>query len=202
MRSWFTIVEKDPVEIQLNITGGLIAHYRDRGNVKIQVWKLGGASETGERKTLVVENASVPPDGKEHVVKFKLKDPGTYRIDLNDGHDLTRVTWPEGQRMSWKMALDDFPQSISGSWNLYFYVPMGTKRIGLYSAARAGQLFRPNGVKALELKSGNGGFLSAEVPLGMDGQIWKIHKAAGKVCLLNVPPFLAKTAGQLVIPSN
>ncbi len=202
LRSWFTVVGEKPVEIQLKITGGLIAHYRDRGNVKVQVWKLGGASETGERKTLVVEDASVQPDGKEHAVKLQLNEPGTYRIDLNDGHDLTRVTWPEGQIMSWKMALDDFPQSMSGRWSLYFYVPKGTKKIGFYSAARAGAILRPDGKTAIVLKSKSGEFLSLAVPEGMDDQLWKIHNAAGKICLLNVPPFLAKSSEQLVIPSN
>lgn len=202
MRSWFTVVEKAPAEIQLNITGGLIVGYRDRGNVKVQVWKLGGASETGERKTLVAEDASVPPDGNERTVKLKVKEPGTYRIDLNDGSDLTRVTWPEGQRMSWKMSLDDHPHSMSGRWHLYFYVPKGTKRIGIYSAAGGGQLLQPDGEKALELKTSSGGFLSAEVPTGMDDQLWKVTNVAGKICLLNVPPFLAKSAAQLVIPQN
>ena len=31
----------------LLLTGGLIAHYRDRGNVKVGLWKLGGASQAG-----------------------------------------------------------------------------------------------------------------------------------------------------------
>ncbi len=202
MRSWFTVIENAPAEIELNITGGLITHYRDRGNVKIQLWKLGGASETGERKTLIAEDASVPPDGKQRSVKFQLRESGTYRIDLTDNGDLTRVTWPEGQRMSWKMAIDDFPQSMSGRWHLYFYVPKGTERIGLYSSAAAGQLLRPDGKPALDLKTSGGGFLSTKVPKGMDDRLWKFSNAAGKICLLNVPPFLAKSAEELVIPKN
>ncbi len=135
-------------------------------------------------------------------MKLRVKEPGTYRIDLSDGSDLTRVTWPEGQRMSWKMSLDDHPHSMSGRWHLYFYVPKGTKRIGLYSAAGGGQLLRPDGEKAIDLKTSSGGFLSAEVPSGMDDQLWKIVNAAGKICLLNVPPFLAKSAEELVLPQD
>ncbi|NQU39009.1 MAG: DUF4838 domain-containing protein [Lentisphaerae bacterium] len=200
-RSWFTVVESAPAEIELTITGGLIPYYRDRGHVKIQVWKLGGASETGERKTLVAEDSSVPPDGNEHTVTLALKDPGTYRIDLDDGGDLTRVTWPEGQWISWKMAMDDHPQSMHGRWHLYFYVPKGTKRIGLYSAASAGSLLQPDGNPVLDL-GGNrtGEFLSVVVPAGMDDQLWKVDNVLGNIYLLNVPPFLAKTAEQLVLP--
>jgi hypothetical protein len=45
-RSWFTRFSA-PSEIVLQITGGLIAHYRDRGNVKVSVYKLDGSSQTG-----------------------------------------------------------------------------------------------------------------------------------------------------------
>ncbi len=202
-RSFYTVVENKPVELKLNVTGGMIAHYRDRGNVKIEVRKIGGASETGEKETLIAENASVPPDGKERTVSFELNTPGTYRIDLNDGHDLTRVSWPDGQPMSWKMALDDSPHTMSGRWNLYFYVPKGTTRIGLYTKAAAGSLLkRPDGETGLELESDSGSFVSAEVPAGMDGKLWKLHGIGGKVCLLNVPPFVARSASELVLPAG
>jgi hypothetical protein len=201
-RSWFTVVEEAPTELKLHVTGGLIAHYRDRGNVKIQLWKLGGASRTGERETLIREDASVPPDGKERTVTLPVSEPGVYRIDLEDGRDLTSVTWPEGQRMSWKMALEDHPDSMSGRWNLYFFVPKGTRRIGLYSAAGGGTLRLPDGTDTLELMTESGGFLSTAVPEGTDGKLWKLHHVSGKVCLVNVPPFLARSADELVLPAN
>ncbi len=199
-RSWFTVVDKAPVTIELAITGGLIKHYRDRGNVKVQLWKLGGASQTGERKTLMDEDAGVPPDGKTRTVKLIAKEPGTYRIDLDDGRDMTSVTWPENQLMSWKMSLDDHPAYMTGRWHLYFYVPKGTRRIGLYSAAGGGNLVDPAGAVAMELKTEGGAFISAEVPEGMDGKLWSLRNVAGKVCLLNVPPFLARSADELVLP--
>lgn len=200
-RSFFTVVEETPSTIELRITGGLIAHYRDRGNVKVEVWKLGGASETGERETLIAEDASVPPDGVERTIELPVREPGTYRIDVNDGHDLTRVTWPAGQRMSWKMTLEDHPHTMSGRWNLYFYVPAGVERIGLYAAAASGsKLLRPDGEMALDLESAGGAFLSAEVPAGMDGKLWKLSQIGGQVSLLNTPPFLARSAEELVLP--
>lgn len=200
LRSWFTVVEEANAEIELTITGGLIAHYRDRGNVKVQLWKLGGASQTGERQTLMAEDESVPPDGKPRTIRLAAKEPGVYRIDLNDGSDLTAVTWPEGQLMSWKMSLDDHPKAMNGRWYLYFYVPKGTKRIGLYSAAGGGTLIDPDGNEELDLETDGGGFISAEVPEGMDGRLWKLHHVAGKVCLMNVPPFLARSPAELVLP--
>ena len=205
LRSFFTVVEKANQEIHLDITGGLIAHYRDRGNVRVELWKLGGPSATGEDRTLVAEDKSVPPDGETRRISFTATEPGTYRIDINDGSDLTSVTWPEGQRMSWKMSLDDHPRSMSGRWYLYFYVPEGTERIGFYATATGGELRQPDGHAALdftEMGDKSGTFLSVEVPDGMDGRLWKLHHMAGKVCLLNVPPFLARSTEELVLPAE
>ena len=201
-RAWYTVIDQTPTSLQLQITGGLIEHYRDRGNIKIGLWKIGGPSETGEDRTLVAEDASVPPDGEEHVVSFTIKEPGIYRIDLNDGSDLTRVTWPSGQRMSWKMSLDDYPHMMSGRWSLYAWVPQGTKKIGLFSAAGGGELRRPDGEKALDLATPGGAFLSVDVPEGMDGQLWKFHSVAGRVSLLTIPPYLARSPDELVLPAE
>lgn len=199
-RSWLTRIDAVPSEIVLEVTGGLIKHYRDRGNVRIQLWKLGGASATGESETLVSEDASVPPDGVERRVVLKVKEPGVHRIDLDDGHDLTRVEWPEGQIMSWKMGLEEFPEAINGRWTLYAWVPEGTRRIGLYSAAPAGELVDPEGARALDLSAEGGRFLSVPVPAGMDGRFWMFRNVAGRVAPLSIPPFLARTPAELLVP--
>lgn len=201
-RSFFAVVDQAPSTIELEVTGGLIAHYRDRGNVRIHLWKLGGASETGERETLVKVDETVPPDGVTRTIEFPVDEPGVYRIDVSDGRDMTTITWSEGQRISWKMALDDHPDMMTGRWYLYFFVPAGTKRIGIHSRAAGGVLLRPDGSEALELKTDGGGFLSAEVPPGMDGRLWKLHHVAGTVCLVNVPPFLARSSDELVLPRD
>jgi len=40
LQSFYTYIEKAPAALGLRITGGLIEHYRDRGNVKVDVWKI------------------------------------------------------------------------------------------------------------------------------------------------------------------
>ena len=202
-RSFYTVIEKAQHSITLSITGGLIAHYRDRGNVTVNVWKLGGESETGERETLIAEDSSVSPDGKERTVELKFETTGTFRIDIDDGRDLTKVTWPEGALISWKMSRDDHPNMMSGRWSLYFYVPKGTQRIGLFVKAGTGagsRLLNPDGETALDLASKKSKFISVQVPEGMDGKLWKLHHIGGNIQLLNVPPFLARSVAELVLP--
>ncbi len=71
---FFVWIDDPQSPLELKITGGLIAHYRDRGNVRIDLWKVGGPSETGERETKVAHDASVPPDGEEHTVRLDARE--------------------------------------------------------------------------------------------------------------------------------
>jgi len=201
-RSWFTYVTDSKTPIELTITGGLIAHYRDRGNVKVQLWQIGGASHTGERQTLIAENHTVPPDGKPRTIQLKVANPGLHRIDLNDGMDLTRVTWPDIQPMTWPMSLESFPKKMNGRWNLHFFVPKGTKRIGLYAATSGGYLIDPDGNRALDLGKSSGRFLSAPVPARHAGKLWSVGHVSGRISLVNVPPYLARTPEQLLLPTK
>ena len=201
-RRWFTMIADPRKPIELTITGGLIKHYRNRGNVKVKMWQIGGASRTGERETLVAENESVPPDGESRTILLRAAAEGLHRIDLDDGMDMTRVTWPEEQVMTWPMSLEDFPRKMIGRWGLYFYVPKGTKRIGLYAATGGGHLLDPAGKRVLDLGKHSGRFLSAPVSEGMDGKLWKLDHVAGRISLINVPPYLAARPEQLLLPEE
>ena len=205
-RSFYTVVgDEAPAERKLTITGGLIKHYRDRGNIKVSLWKLGGASETGEQETLIAEDETVPPDGNPRTITLTCPTPGTYRIDLDDGNDMTGVTWPEGTPMSWKMASDEHPNSMSGRWALYFFVPKGTTKVGLYAKSKTSagsQLLRPDGSKALDLTSSGGQFFSVTVDENSAGRLWKLDKIGGNLQLLTVPPFLSRSADELVLPES
>lgn len=200
-RAWYTLLQA-PGPLELTITGGLIAHYRDRGNVKVRVSRIGGASSTGEQVTVIAEDSSVPPDGKARTVRFELDESGLYRIDLNDGMDLTQVEWPAGQPMAMKMSLEDHPRMLSGRWTGWFYVPHGTSRIGLYADTSAGSVLRPDGQSAQELAGISGQFISIPVPPDMDGTLWRVASVSGKVCFLNVPPWVARSPRELLFPED
>ena len=185
----------------MKITGGLIAHYRDRGNVRMDLWKVGGESETGERETKVAHDASVPPDGAEHTVRLAARQRGLHKIVVADGNDMTRVAWAPGTPITLRSSLDE-PLNLSGRWTLYFYVPPGTKVIGLFGGG-AGQVLDPDGKSAFVPGPDRKlGYYSVPVPPGQDGKLWKIQQASGAVRLLTVPPYLARSADELLLPQE
>jgi len=196
-RDFYTWLEAGST-LELRITGGLIAHYRDRGNVRVELWKIGGASETGERETLAAQDSSVPPDGAEHTIKLPAKEAGLHRLTVSDGHDMTKLAWPDGVPMTAVSTLDN-QANLGSRWDLCFYVPKGTRAIGLFAEGE-GQLVDPAGKVALTFAGKKAGFHSVPVPAGQDGAPWQFRNTAGTRALMTVPPCLARTPAELLLP--
>ncbi|MFC1597111.1 DUF4838 domain-containing protein [Planctomycetota bacterium] len=198
-QTFFTAVEESPQAIELQITGGLIAHYRNRGNVRVELWKVGGASRTGEQETLVAQDRSVPPDGTERTVKLTACEAGLHKIVVRDGGDRTRVIWPAGQRMTVTSSVDTPMNANYTSWMLYFYVPKGTQVIGLHGGGH-GEIHDSAGRPVFWLNGREANFYSVTVPEGQDGKLWRIRYGRGPVRLLTVPPCFARSAEELLLP--
>jgi hypothetical protein len=198
-QTFHTFVREAPAEIQLQITGGLIAHYRDRGNVRVELWQLGGASKTGERETLVGKDSSVPPDGNQRTVTLEAAQRGLYRVVITDGGDRTDVSWPDGQPMTVLSDVDTDMNRHYLQWNLYFYVPRGTKVVGLHGGQH-GEVRDAEDRPLFWLNGREPNFYSVPVPEGLDGKLWEIRYGRGPIRLLTVPPCYARNPGELLLP--
>lgn len=201
-RDFLTHVESVPATIELQLTGGLIAHYRDRGNVRVAVWKIGGASATGERETLVAEDRSVPPDGTEHVVKLAVKETGLYRIAIDDGQDRTLVKWATNTPMTVKSsAAEPMNATYTDYWMMYFYVPKGTKVVGFFGGEH-GEIRDAHDRPLFWLNGRAPNFYSVSVPDGEDGAFWRVKYGRGSIHLLTVPPYFARSPAELLLPAG
>ncbi len=196
----YTRVSAVPASLDLKITGGLIAGYRDRGNVRVEVWKLGGASRTGEKETLAARDQSVPPDGREHAVAIPVKEPGLYRVTFDDGGDRTLIRWEAKLPCVIKSTLDEpMNKNYTDLWQLYFYVPRGTKVIGLFGGEH-GEVRDSAGRPVFWLNGREPNYYGVAVPDGEDGRLWSLRYARGSIRLLTVPPFLARSAAEILLP--
>lgn len=201
-QTFYTRVDRAPAVLEMRVTGGLIAHYRDRGNVRIELWKIGNARQAGERNTLVSEDRSVPPDGKEHDVRLEVKEPGLYRLTLDDGNDRTLFQWNSPLPLTIRSTLDE-PMNgrFSEPWQLYFYVPKGTKVLGLFGGEH-GEVRDSADRPVLWLNGRPPNYYSVEVPEGEDGRLWSFRYARGSMRLLTVPPCLARRPEELLLPAE
>lgn len=90
---------------------------------------------------------------------------------------------------------------LSGRWTLYFYVPPGTVSVGGYASETTGRIIDALGRRALDFAELEGpGYFEVPVPPGSDGKLWKIEQATGVRTLLTVPPYLARSADELLLP--
>ena len=149
-------------------------------------------------ETLVAHDESVPPDGEERTVRLQAKEPGLHRITLNDGGDMTRIAWEPGTPMTVRSGHDS-PARLGGRYHLYFYVPKGTDVVGMYASGR-GDLRDGDGNVLFTFDGKKANYYSVPVPEGQDGRLWKLHHSSGQRRLMNVPPYLARSAEELLLP--
>jgi len=98
--------------------------------------------------------------------------------------------------------LDDVNR-MSRFWSLYFYVPEGTEIVGGFSSGRQrGAILDGDGNEVFNFREemDDEGYFHVQVPEGQDGRLWKFHRCMGRRALLTVPPYMARSAGELLLP--
>jgi uncharacterized protein DUF4838 len=197
-QTFYTWVEKPPSVIHLKVTGGLITHYRNRGDVKIDLWKIQEGEKSKREKK--VAHGETPPDGVERAIMLKAVEVGLHKITINDGGDMTRVSWKPSTPLTVISSLENLAK-LSGRWSLYFYVPKETKYVGMY-AEGTGSLMNESGEIVFQFENRKPNFYKIEVPDGQDGTCWKFHQNTGTRILMTVPPCLARNTKELLLPEE
>jgi hypothetical protein len=184
-----------PRQVELEVTGGLIEHYRDRGNVRIALY-----AARQDAPQPVDRDESVPPDGKPRRVTLASPYDGLHRLEWDDGRDMTRVAWPDDLPITFRSALGDSPRLV-GRWSLCCYVPRGTKTVGGFATATTGRLLDGSGSVVFSFEEmDKPDYFSVAVPEGQDGRLWRFEHCSGSRMLMTVPPYLAPSAADLLLP--
>jgi hypothetical protein len=212
-RRFHVWINQASATLHLNVTGGLIAHYRDRGHVKIELYAVDASSER-----LVDSDETVPPDGQEHAVVLKTDTPGLYRLEMTDGGDATQVVFEPGENVVLEMGREQAPRRF-GRWTLYFYVPPGTPVVGGYRTG-AGRIVDAKGQVRYQADRADGAdyftiqtpegpdqddaadHFIIQIPEGSDGQVWRCVGCTGAWRLMTVPPYFAHSPQTLLVPAE
>lgn len=157
----------------------------------------------------VLAEQEYPADGQPHTVTLRTPYDGLHRVRFEDGGDFTKVKWPEGWAVTVETDMDSphVGSHFRGNWTLYFYVPKGTKKIGGWASRIAdwaprtcGTLIDPEGNPRHDFGQHEEGWFSVDVPEGMDGKLWKFQDNNGQRLLMTVPPYMARSAAELLLP--
>lgn len=150
------------------------------------------------------------PDGKEVAARMATPHAGLHRVETVDGGDVTKIAWPAGMPVTVESGPETPTVSshFRGSWTMYVYVPKGTKTVGGWAARVAnwaprvsGKLLDGDGNEVFDFgKMAGDGFFNVAVPPGQDGRLWRFEKNVGQRLLMTVPPYLARSAEELMLP--
>lgn len=187
-RTYRTWVDRPPQTFRLTVTAGTV--YTNHGVTRLDLYPA------AEPESKSVAHAEVPPTREPTDVSLATTFPGLHRLEILAGGGAA-ATWPEGTPMTIESSFEH-PGQFHGRWTLYFYVPRGTKTIGGFSEGE-GTLRSPTGAIAAKFAR-KPDFFSVPVPEGGDGRLWKFEQCAGDKLLMTVPPFLARSAAELLLP--
>lgn len=187
-QTYFAWFDK-PGAIKLEVTAGQISA-KGGGSVTINLY----AEE--DPTAGVASTVTAPIDMQAHSVELATKFTGLHRLEIKDGGRGASVQWPSGAKVTIPTS-GDIATLLRGGFDMYFYVPRGTKIIGGF-ADGSGSLLDPEG-KPRPL-TGERGYFSVDVPAGMDGKLWKFERGSGRRLLMTVPPYFARSAQELLLP--
>lgn len=191
IRNYWTWIDSPPATLELKATAGLI--YRNLGPSKFALYPV------LEPESKAVARAEVPPDREEHAVRLTSAIEGLARVEVADGSQGTRITWPEGWHRTVESSISE-PAALYGRWTLYFYVPRGTQTVGGFADGR-GELLDADG-KSVYTFEGESGYFHVPVAAGQDGRLWRFSHCSGRRLLMTVPPFLARSGKELLLPAE
>ena len=185
--------------VEIALTGGLADAPKERKNIGVELIKLGGTSIEGDVDTVVASDQRTPADGREHVLRLTTGEPGVYLLRINDGGDRTRVRWLGTLPLGFPSTLDQPANQTHPQWGAYFYVPKGTRRIGLHGGEH-GEVLDPEGRAHFWFNGRQRGFYAVEVPEGQDGRFWRVRYMRGPLNLLTVPPYFVRSPKEALLP--
>ncbi|HEY5313962.1 MAG TPA: DUF4838 domain-containing protein [Pirellulales bacterium] len=188
-QAFYTWVATPPATIELNVTAGLI--YNNQGAARLELYPA------GEAEGRAVAQAQVAPDKRPTSVVLSTSHAGLQRITLADRRAGTRIEWADGLPLTIESSSQSQP-SISGRWTLYFYVPKGTQTLGGY-AAGSGTIDDADGRQVYRFEKYTD-YFHVPVPASQTGRLWRLRHCSGQVQLMTVPPYLARSQRELLLP--
>jgi hypothetical protein len=188
-------VSKAPATLKFTVAAGYVGTNDKPATLQLHA---GADAESN-----IVATANVPKDKQPHTVELKSTFPGLQRVDVSSGGNAAHVSWPDGTPVVFASSPED-RITLAHRIDMYFYVPKGTTVVGGY-AQGVGNVLDGNGKKVFEFtrdKFNNGGYFNIPVAPGQDGKLWEFTSSAGPRYLMTVPPYLTRSAEELMLPGE
>lgn len=179
--------------LSVTVTTGTIVGYRDRADARY-TWRDADGNELSSGK--------LPLDGEEHELTLKPPKPGLYHLDFNDSGAGWAFKADPQQILSIRPQRATTHRHAGWMQAIYFYVPKGTQQIVYFWEGNEHRVHGPDGA-VLQKVDTSGGFVTVDVPPGMDGKPWKFSQMAmGEIWFFNAPNVFAASPQSLLLPQE
>lgn len=177
--------------LELSITTGVIAWYRDRPAAIYTVTDTAGKEVT---------TATLPQDGDAHALSIRVPKAGLYWFTFNDQGAAWQITVPVGHLVAIALSRDFRPRHLGSMQRMYFYVPKGTTKVQYFWSGSAHEILGPDG-KRLARVTESGKYVECAVPAGSDGKVWSFTgMSLGDLIFSNIPNYLSPSPDALLLP--
>jgi hypothetical protein len=191
-QSWYVWIASTQTSFEFTGKGGVV--YLTKGDSTVKLVNVA----TGEVEGTVV----LPANNLKAAYSIPVSGSGLFRLDVVDTKGGFDLDWDKTYAVT-KILSEGTPTKFDGSgdWDMYFYVPLGTKTIGGYWSNVGCELIDPNGAVAL-VNAVHNSYFAFEVPpgQGLDGKIWRVNKCNPVCYLMTVPPQAALSPQELLLP--
>jgi len=197
---YHTWIDHPGETLTFDIASGLLNHKTQPADTPVQLFSVAEDESQTEQSA-----GAVVADKQPHAVSLTSNETGLHMLTINAGGTSARPEWKPGLPVTVEMSREEAIR-LSGYFTAYFFVPRGTKRVCLFADPallhKVESTTIHDGSDAVrhrfeELKSG---YIVMDVPEGQDGTFWKVRNYAGRLALLNVPPYIARHPTELLVP--
>jgi hypothetical protein len=187
----YALYSRQGEPLELTISTGLIAHYRDRPAAAYTLFDAAGKT---------IAQGRLPQDGAEHRLAIEVPRPGLYWLDFDDRGAGWGIAASAGRPVALAMSKDARHASFGQMQRMFFYVPKGTRCVDYFWDGSPHEVCGPDG-KVVAKVDARGKCASVAVPPGGDGKPWSLNKfRLQKLWFFNVPNYLAASPDALLIP--
>lgn len=184
-----------PGTLRFEVTGGQIStNGRPKATLTLTAMEDPTAS--------VAATAQVSLDMQPHSVELVSAFKGLHQLELLDSGRGAGLVWPAGEIVCIPSSGDMQTLLRGHAWEMYFYVPRGTKVVGGVASGGGNMLDADGKVVHQFIFRDRTSYFCVPVPPGQDGRLWKFEKGGGRRLLMTVPPYLARCAEELLLPKE
>jgi hypothetical protein len=179
-----------PGSMKLDVKAGVI--YTNAGTGKFAIYP------TAEPEGKAVAEGTCAPDKTMHPLELTSKFEGLHRFDAGGGGGVG-VAFPRELLVTVHSSPEQ-PFHFHGRWTMYFYVPKGTTIVGGFASGQGS--LRDGAGKEVKKFDAKPNYFSVPVSPGQDGTLWRFENTAGLRALMTVPPYLARSGRDLLLPAE